>query len=201
MGGGRGYGATHSKSLASVFMNIPCIKVVAVSSLGTCGSLLVKAIEDDGVVLFLEHKLLYPIAKEFCEEEQPLDKARLVRDGDDALIMSYSKTLLDCVEVADSLKEWNVGVLDLVSLKPLDTPALIKHARRCGRVLVVEENYPYCGVASEVLAQLSESCSLEWVGRVSTQDVPIPASRKLEANVLPSKTIIKARVRGMCDGL
>jgi len=201
-GAGRGYGATHSKSLYSSLMQIPGIKVVVPSSVENVAGLLVSSIKDKDPVIFVEHKSLYSIEGEIGEDEIELGKAEVVRNGDDLLIITFGKQVMDCIDIADELEEdgINISVLDLRTLKPLDIKTIKNSVEKIGRVLVVEENYPYCSVGSEIISQINEHCFFSLDAppkKVCTIDIPIPNSKKLENQVIPNKERIKETIKQM----
>ncbi|MFA5992280.1 MAG: alpha-ketoacid dehydrogenase subunit beta [Candidatus Pacearchaeota archaeon] len=208
-GGGRGYGATHSKSLLGPLMHIPNIKIVAPSNAKEVRGLLRASILDKNPVIFVEHKLLYSLKEEIGEAGEledfiPLGKANIVKTGKDLLIISFSKQVLDCVEVANKLEKEGISieVLDLRTIKPLDVETIKKSVEKIGKVLIVEEGYSDCGVASEIISKINECCfySLSCpIKRVCTTENPIPCSSKLERETLPNIDRIESAVRGILN--
>lgn len=199
-GAGRGYGATHSKTLTASFMQIPGIKIVASSNANEVGLLLTQAVEDKNPVIFIEHKLLYGMKEDIVDDPLPIElgKARIVREGKDMVIVSYSKTVSDCLAAAQQLEEQGVActVIDLRTLKPLDMPTIKGAIDAIGKVLVVEEGFPTCGVAAEIIAKINENCfySLEAPPkRLTALDVPIACCKEYESASIPSvETIINS---------
>lgn len=192
-GAGRGYGATHSKTLTSSLMQIPGIKIVAPSNAEEAGVLLEASIKDNNPVVFIEHKLLYSRKEEVSENPPPvpIGKAKVVKVGKDIVIISYSKTLVDCLEAAKQLEDQGISckVVDLRTLKPLDMETIKEAVESVGKVLVVEEGYSDCGVAAEIIARINENCfySLEAPPkRLTTLDLPISCSKEYESAVIPS---------------
>ena len=203
-GAGRGYGTTHSKTLVSPLMHIPGIKIVAPSNPTDVKGLLKSSIKDKDPVIFIEHKLLYQEKQEIKEENIPLGKAKIVKEGGDILVISYSKTLLDCLDVANNLDKEGVSVevLDLRTIKPLDMDLIKKCVEKIGKVLIVEEGYSTCGVSSEIIAKINESWfySLDApIKRICTLDSPIPCSPDLEKEVIPSKEKIEKEIKKLIN--
>lgn len=201
-GGGKGYGATHSKTLTASLMQIPGIKIVAPSNAAEAGTLLEAAVKDQNPVIFIEHKLLYAIKAEVVKNPSPikLGQAKVVREGADLVIISYSKTVLDCLEAAKQLADEGMSctVIDLRTLKPLDIATVKEAVEKVGKVLVVEEGYSECGVAAEIITRINESCfySLEAAPkRLAALDLPFSCCAEYESAIIPSveKIISSAR--------
>jgi pyruvate/2-oxoglutarate/acetoin dehydrogenase E1 component len=199
IGAGRGYGASHSQSLERLFMGVPGIKIVCPYTPSDAKGLLKAAIRDDNLSLFIEHKLLYSQEGRVPEKEYLLDlsKAEILKPGKDLTLISYSKMLDYCLEIAEEIScELDIEVIDLRSLKPLDLETIAESVKKTGRVVFVEEGPKIGGIGAEVCSQIAENC-LEYLNgrvvRVGAQDFPIPSSRPLEDEVLPNKDkIIKA---------
>jgi len=205
-GAGRGYGATHSKSLYAPLMHIPCIKIVAPSSPENVKGLLKASVQDKNPVIFVEHKLLYGVKGnvDMAQDYIPLGKAKIARKGDDVLIISYSKMVNDCLQVADKLDKEGISVevIDLRTVKPIDIKLIKSSVEKIGRVVIVDEGYGECGVASEIVAKINEHCfySLDApIRRVCSLDVPIPCCPSFEKEVIPSCEKIESAVRGMVN--
>ncbi len=198
-GGGRAYGANHSQSLESLFMNIPGIKILAPSTPYDVKGLLKAAIRDDNPVLFVENKLLYDLTGEVPEGEIiiPIGKAKVVKEGKDITLISYSRMLHTAIEASKTLEEqdMDVEVIDLTCLKPLDMTTISNSVKKTGRVVFVEESHKTGGIGAEVCARIIENC-LPYIDgrivRIGAADVPIPCSSFLESQVLPSKESIVA---------
>lgn len=189
-GAGRGYGASHSQSLEGWLIQVPGLKVVAPSDPADAHGLLKSALRDDSPVVFIENKLLYPKAGEVADDTPPvpLGQARIRRAGRDITLVSYGRMLDLALEAADLLAGEGVEceVIDLRTLKPLDTATLEESVRRTGRFVFVEEGTG--GVGAAVSAAITERCVGALVGRpvrVATRDVPIPSSGPLERRVVP----------------
>lgn len=207
-GAGRGYGATHSQSLERIFLGVPGIKVAAPANATDAAGLLQSAIRDNNPVVFLEHKLLYPMRFEVAEElppPLPFGRAALVREGGDATLVGWSYMTVVCLQAAALLAEEGieVDVVDLRTLNPLDMATVVESVQSTGRVVVVEEGPLTGGFAAEIAAQIMEQAHdyLEHpVARVAMPDFPVPSSKVLEAEVMPTPERIAAAVRTMVEG-
>jgi pyruvate/2-oxoglutarate/acetoin dehydrogenase E1 component len=189
-GAGRGYGASHSQSLEGWLIQVPGLKVVAPSDPADAKGLLKSAIRDDNPVIFIENKLLYPKTGELDADAPPipLGQARTRRPGTDITIASYGRMLDLTLEAADILAAEGVEceVIDLRTLKPLDTATLFASVERTGRFVFVEEGTG--GVGATVCSTVVEGCFGALVGRpvrVAARDVPIPSAGPLERYVIP----------------
>ena len=150
----------HSESPESYFAYTPDLRVVAASTPDTARALLLAAIRSDAPYIFLEPKRLYRRGRIEPEDEiETVDpgRARLLRDGDDALLISYGPMIDIALAAADELREEGhaVGVLDLVSLAPLDVETILGQAARSGRVVVTSESIRRCSISSEVVSLLA----------------------------------------------
>lgn len=193
-GGGRGYGASHSQCLESLFMNVPGLKIVAPSTPSDARDMLRVAIRDDGPVLFVEHKLLYGKKGEVPEGGANVDSlggAVVRRPGNDVTLASYSRMVDVCLDAAETLADEGVDVevIDLRSLRPIDESTLIKSIEKTGHFVVAEEGHKVGGIGAEVAAIVAEQglAFLDGpVQRVGALDSPIPSAMSLEAQVLPN---------------
>ncbi len=189
-GAGRGYGASHSQSLEGWLIQVPGLKVVAPSDPADAKGLLKSAIRDDNPVVFIENKLLYPKKGDVPDDLDavPLGQARVCRPGDDITIVTYGRMVDLALEAAAILAEEDVlcEVVDLRTLKPLDTETIFRSVRRTGRLVFVEEGTG--GIGAEVCARVVENCLAHLKGRpvrVAARDVPIPSAGPLEQRVIP----------------
>ncbi len=206
-GGGRGYGATHSQSLESWTAKIPGVKVVAPAFCEDARGMLISAIRDDNPVVFVEHKKLYGTKGELGDEAKaaPLEKARVVKEGSDVTVISYSWMLHRCLEAARELEKEGVScrVLDLRSLKPLDEEAVFEAVEATGRVVLAEEGVRTMGIGAELAARIAEECLFSLDAppvRVAAPDTHIPCSPPLEKAVIPGPAaVIQAVRRVMSD--
>jgi pyruvate/2-oxoglutarate/acetoin dehydrogenase E1 component len=195
--GGYGGGALyHSQMNESWFCNSPGIKVVCPSTPYDAKGLIKAALRDPNPVLIYEIKQLYrdnKIAEELPEEDYivPIGKARVARSGKDLTMISYGTPVYLCLEAADKLAEqgYDVEVIDLRSLVPLDMDAIVASVQKTNRVMVVNEAPKTCGFAGEVVARINEA-AFEHLDapalRVTRLDTPVPWVQPLELFVLPS---------------
>jgi pyruvate/2-oxoglutarate/acetoin dehydrogenase E1 component len=199
-GGGFSGGAFHSQNPEAWFVHTPGLKVVAPATAADAKGLLVSAIRDPNPVCYLEHKGLYRHIKgEVPEGEHtvPLGEARVARQGDELSVIAYGSAVHLATQAAEQLEE-DIEVLDLRTLSPLDTDAILASARRTGKVLVAHEATQSCGVGGEVAALISEHAFEDLdapVRRLTTPDVPIPFSPPLEQHVLPQLDDMKEACR------
>jgi pyruvate/2-oxoglutarate/acetoin dehydrogenase E1 component len=192
-GGYRGYGPSHSQSLAAWFMNVPGLKVVAPGHAAQAAALLRTAIRDEDPVLFLEHKLLYgqKVPRDGVREEAHLGRARIARSGTDVSIITYGYGVTLALQAAARLAQSGVDaeVVDMVTLKPYDRDTVFSSVRRTGKAVFLEEGPMTAGVTAELCAAVAEECLWDLDGRlvrVGARDLPIPAAANAERMVLPS---------------
>ncbi len=201
-GGGFSGGPFHSQNPEAWFMHSPGIKVVAPSTAHDAKGLLHAAIRDPNPVCFMEHKHLYRRIKGEVPEgiyETPMT-ARIARPGSDLVVITYGAMVHTALEATEDLDGASVEVLDLRSLVPLDTGAILDSVARCSKVVIVDEANSTCAAGAEVAAVIAEHGFEDLDGpvvRVATPDVPIPFSPPLEQAVLPSVE----RVREACREL
>jgi pyruvate/2-oxoglutarate/acetoin dehydrogenase E1 component len=199
-GGGFSGGPFHSQNPEAWFLQVPGLRVVAPATAADAKGLLVSAIRDPNPVCYLEHKGLYRHVKgEIPEGDHavPIGEARIAREGEEMSVIAYGSSVHLALEAADALGE-DIEVLDLRSLAPLDTEAILRSARKTGKVLVAHEATRSCGVGAEVAAIVTEDAfeSLDApVRRLTTPDVAIPFSPPLEQAVLPQLDDMKEACR------
>ena len=204
-GAGWGVGAQHTHNLEAWFVHCPGLKVVMPSSPADFKGLLKSAIRDDNPVVFLCDMTLLHQAGELDADPQrlvPLGQAAVRRSGRDVTLVSYAKTVHTCLAAAEALARDGISaeVIDLRSLKPLDMDTVLQSVRHTGRLVVVHEAGPLCGVGAEVAAQVVERAfdSLKApVRRMTSADVPTPASYPLEQAFLPQADAVVAAVHGL----
>ncbi len=192
-GGGRQLGATHSQTPDSVFSHFPGLKVVSPGTAADAKGLLKAAIREDDPVLFIEHATLYQAKGEVPDDEDfiiPIGESDVKREGKDATIVSYSKGLQLSLDAAEKLAQEgiDVEVIDLRTLRPLDTRPVIESVKKTNRIVVVEEGWRSYGVGSEIAARVQE-LAFDYldapVRRVAQAEVPLPYNRRLEQSALP----------------
>lgn len=194
MGSGTGAAAQHTQSLETLFTNIPGLKVVYPATPSDAKGLLKSAIRDNDPVVFLEHKLygtegLIPAG----EYTIPFGKADVKRQGTDVTVITYGKTVFTALEAAAILEddEVSVEVIDLRSLRPLDTEAIFTSVRKTGKVVVVHEAPGFGGFSGEIVSTIvgDPQCFTALsapVARVCGKELPIPFNKQLELQLPPS---------------
>ena len=204
-GGGRGYGATHSQSLERLFTGVPGLQVVAPATALDASALLQTALLGSNPVLFLEHKLLYPMrweAPEGLPPPQPFGQARVARAGAQVTIIAWSGMVPQAERAAEILAAEGVlaEVIDLRTLVPLDTDTIVSSVRKTGRVLIVEEGPRTGGFAAEIACRIFEAAydGLDApIRRLTCPDCPMPAAQTLEAACIPNAQTIAAEARAL----
>jgi len=204
-GGGFSGGPFHSQNPEAWFMHAPGIKVVAPSTAEDAKGLLISAIRDPNPTLFLEHKHLYRRVKGDVPEGEHTTPftARIARPGTDLVVIAYGAMVHTALQVAEELEDsGSVEVLDLRSLVPLDVDAILDSARRCSKVVIVDEANATCAAGAQVSSIIAEHAFEDLDGpvvRVATPDVPIPFSPPLEQAVLPSVDRVREAVRELLE--
>lgn len=202
-GGGVRGGPYHSQNPEGWFCHTPGLKVVAPAFPDDAKGLLKAAIREDDPVLYFEHKGLYRRVKGEVPEGDhvvPLGKARLVREGRDASVITYGSGVHTALEAAETLKGEGIEieVLDLRSLVPLDLEAVLATVRKTGRAVIVHEDWRRGGYGAEIAALLAEH-AMDYLDapvlRVASQDTPVPFAATLEEAHLPSAAKVAAAVR------
>jgi pyruvate dehydrogenase E1 component beta subunit len=198
-GGGSRFGAQHSQSVENWVMMIPGLKVVAPSTPGDVVGLLAAAIRDPDPVVFFEHKSLLATKGEVPDGEvvDELGVARVAREGTDCTIVALALMVPRALEAAELLAEQGISaeVIDLRSLVPLDTQAILGSVTKTSRLFTVEENPRLCGWGAEVASIVVDEVFWDLDGpvvRITTPHIPLPAAEALEDMAIPSvDTIVK----------
>jgi pyruvate/2-oxoglutarate/acetoin dehydrogenase E1 component len=199
-GGGFSGGPFHSQNPEAWFLQTPGLRVVAPATAADAKGILISAIRDPNPVCYLEHKGLYRHVKDEVPEGEhtvPLGKARIAREGDEMSVIAYGSSVPLALQAAQELDE-DIEVVDLRSLCPLDTEAILTSVRKTNKVLVAHEATRSCGVGAEVAALISEEAFEDLdapVRRLTAADVPIPFSPPLEQRVLPQLDDMKEACR------
>lgn len=201
-GGTTGGGPFHSQSLEALYSHYPGIVVMTPATVEDAYSMLLEAVALDDPVVFCEHKLLYYHlkAEKLPDAAMPVGKARIARAGRDATVVTYSAMLHEALQAAEDLVEegWRIEVIDLRTVKPLDTDTILASVARTGRLLAVGEAWPWGGVTAEVVARVtSEGFGLLDAApmRLNAKDTPIPYHPDLWAAYRPTAESIAARLR------
>ncbi|MEQ1753248.1 MAG: pyruvate dehydrogenase complex E1 component subunit beta [Micropepsaceae bacterium] len=199
-------GAQHSQSYGSWYAHVPGLRVVAPYFAADAKGLLKAAIRDPNPVVFLENEICYGRSFEVPVGDDhvvPIGKARVVREGTDVTLVAYSITVGMALQAIDILSKEGISVelIDLRSLRPLDTETVIASVKKTNRILTVEESWPVCGIASEISTQVVEQ-AFDYLdappARVTGKDVPMPYAANLEKLALPSVDEIVAAVKAVC---
>jgi len=202
-GGGFSAAAQHSQSMYQVMTAFPGLKVVVPSNAYDAKGLLLAAIADDDPVLFFEPKALYQVACEVPDEYYtiPLGQAAMPREGDDVTVVAFGQMVGRAAQAIDEL-EAELGItcdlIDPRSTSPLDEETILESVRATGRLVVIDESPPRCGLTADVAAMAAERVfhSLKApVKQVCAPHSPVPFSPELEAAYLPSVERIKAAIR------
>ena len=198
--------AQHSQCYASWYAHCPGLKVVAPYSAGDAKGLLKSAIRDPNPVIFLENEILYGQSFEVPEDPDfvvPIGRAKVVRAGGDVTIAAFSIMVGHALEAAALLAEEGVDaeVIDLRTIRPLDTATLVESVTKTNRLVSVEEGWPFAGIGSELAATMMELVFDHLdapVARVTGVDVPMPYAAKLEQLALPQPEGIAAAAKAVC---
>jgi pyruvate dehydrogenase E1 component beta subunit len=192
-GGGSRFGAQHSQSVENWVMMIPGLKVVAPSTPLDVVGLMAAAIRDPDPVVFMEHKSLMADKADIPEGEivDELGVARVVRAGGDCTIVALALMVPRALEAADRLADQGISaeVIDLRTLVPLDTQAILGSVAKTSRLFTVEENPRLCGWGAEIASIVADEAFWDLDGpvvRITTPHIPLPAAESLEDMAIPS---------------
>ncbi|MBI4253764.1 MAG: alpha-ketoacid dehydrogenase subunit beta [Candidatus Rokubacteria bacterium] len=201
-GGGRQLAAQHSHSLEGWFAHIPGIKVLTPATPADARGLLLAALADPDPVFVFEHATLYPTEGEVDEAAGPAEigRAAVRREGSAVTLVTYGGSLPKTLAAADRLAVEGIEaeVLDLRSLRPLDTPAILASVVKTHRAVIVDEGWRTCSLAAEVSARIMEQGFYDLdgpVARVCSAEVPMPYAKHMEDAALPQAETIAATVR------
>jgi len=204
--GGTNVGATHSHTTENVLAHHPGVKVVVPSTAYDAKGLLKSAIRDNDPVFFLENTILYGDKGEVPADDYliPLGKADVKREGSDLTIVSYGRAVIQSLAAANLLQQEHnisVEVVDLRSIRPLDIDTVLASVRKTHRVLVVEEQKPFCGVGAQLAYMIQSEAFDELDGpiaRLCTIDAPAIYSPPAEAEQLPNpQRILRAVIEAL----
>ena len=193
----------HSQALESWYAHFPGLKVVMPSTAADAKGLLKSAIRDDDPVIFMEQERMYGMKGEVPDDPDftiPLGVADIKREGTDATIVARSLTVPLALKAAEELEKdgISVEVVDPRTIRPLDIDTIIRSVKKTNRVVIVEESHAFCGVGSEISAQIMER-AFDYldapVKRLSSADAPMPYAKNLEQLALPDVARIVAAVR------
>jgi pyruvate dehydrogenase E1 component beta subunit len=198
--------AQHSQDYSSWYSNIPGLRVVTPSNAADAKGLLKAAIRDPNPVIFLENEMLYghsgPVPK-LDDFVLPIGKARIARAGNDVTIIAWSNGMTYALKAAEELSQQGIEaeVIDLRTLKPMDTETIIASVKKTGRAVTVEEGWAQSGVGAEIATRIMEQ-AFDYldapVARVSGKEVPMPYAANLEKLALPSVTEVVDAAKSVC---
>ena len=200
-------GAQHSQNFAPWYASVPGLIVIAPFDAADAKGLLKAAIRTDDPVVFLENELVYGRSFEVPQIDDwvlPIGKARTVRSGSDVTIITYSIGVGLSLEAAETLAAEGIDaeVIDLRTLRPLDKAAVLESLARTNRLVIAEEGWPVCSIASEIIAICMEDGFDDLdapVMRVCDEDVPLPYAANLEKIALIDAARIVAAVKKVCN--
>lgn len=199
-------GAQHSQCFASWYAHIPGLKVVAPYSAADAKGLLKSAIRDPNPVIFLENELIYGSSFDVPDDEDhvvPIGKAAVVREGSDVTITTFSICVRHALEAADALAQIGIEaeVIDLRTIRPLDTETVLESVRKTNRLVNIEEGWPFAGIGAEICALVCDQ-AFDYLDapplRVCAEDVPLPYAANLEKLALPNVEKIIQAVKTVC---
>jgi pyruvate dehydrogenase E1 component beta subunit len=198
--------AQHSQDYSAWYSHIPGLKVIAPYTAADAKGLLKAAIRDPNPVIFLENEILYghsfPVPK-IDDFVLPIGKARIARAGRDVTIVSVSIGMTYALKAADELAKDGIEaeVIDLRTLRPMDSDTIIESVKKTGRIVTVEEGWPQSGIGAEIAARLMEG-AFDYldapVTRVTGKDVPMPYAANLEKLALPSVAEVVEAAKAVC---
>ncbi len=204
--GGTNVGATHSHTPENLVANFPGLKCVVPATAADAKGLMKSAIRDNDPVFFMESTLLYGEEGEVPEDPDfliPIGKADVKREGTDLTIVAHGRSVLMALKAATELKKKHnvdVEVIDLRSIRPLDEATILKSVKKTNRVLLVEENKPYCGIGAQI-SHLIQRRAFDYldapIHRISALDAPAIYSPPLERIQLPEAPLIVREVLDM----
>ena len=203
-GGGVAAGPFHSQSNEAWFAHTPGLKVLYPSSVYDAKGLLLAAFEDPNPVIFFEHKALYRMLSDEIPDDYytvEIGKAKIVKAGTDCSIITYGMGVQWALELAKK-QDYNIEILDLRTLLPLDYAAISETVKKTGRVLLLHEDTLFGGLGAEVSAYISENL-FEYLDapliRVAGLDTPIPFTKTLEDNIFMPKTRLAAQLEKLMN--
>jgi pyruvate dehydrogenase E1 component beta subunit len=206
-GAGRQLAAQHSHSLEGWYAHIPGIKVLTPATLEDARGMLWPALQDPDPVLIFENGSLYSMEGELAVDAGAVDisKAAIRRPGKHITLITYGGTLFKTLQATDELECAGIDaeVVDLRTLRPLDTPTVIESVARTHRAVIVDEGWRSGSISAEIMARIMENAFYELdapVPRVCSAEVPMPYPKHLEDAAIPQVPAIVAAVRRMVTG-
>jgi pyruvate dehydrogenase E1 component beta subunit len=199
-------GAQHSQCYASWYAHVPGLKVVAPFDAADAKGLMKSAIRDNNPVVFLEHEIMYGQSFDVPDDSDftvPIGKAKIMREGSDVTIVAFSRMVGHALAAAEELAAQGISaeVINLRSIRPLDTETIVNSVRKTNRLVSVEESWPFAGIGSELAAVAMEHAFDHLdapMARVTGLDVPLPYAANLEKMALPQIHNIVEAVQRVC---
>jgi pyruvate dehydrogenase E1 component beta subunit len=191
-GGGQQLAATHSQNLEVWFAHVPGLKVVAPSTPADARGMLRTAVRDNNPIIFLENLALYNVKGDVPDGDYsvPFGQAKVTKEGKDLTVVSYSRMAAVALDVAQRMEQENqlsIEVVDVRSLRPMDTQTIVNSVKKTNRAIVFEEDWLSFGIGAEIAARVQEEAFDELdapVKRVASVEVPLPYSKPLERAAL-----------------
>jgi pyruvate/2-oxoglutarate/acetoin dehydrogenase E1 component len=199
-----GEAAQHSQSLEALFCHIPGLKVVMPSTPYIAKGLLKSAIRDEDPVIFIEHKMLYPMTGDVPEEDYtvPIGKAQILKEGSDVTIVATSWMVHKAMAAAETLSSAGIEaeVIDPITLVPLDIQAILDSVKKTGYLIVVHEAFRRCGFGTEVSSIVADQ-GFDYLNGpikvIACKEAPIPYCPALEDQILPKSEDVVSAVMGL----
>jgi pyruvate dehydrogenase E1 component beta subunit len=198
--------AQHSQCYSAWYAHIPGLKVIAPYTASDAKGLLKAAIRDPNPIVFLEHEILYGQSFDVPNDDDwvlPIGKAKVVREGTDVTLVSFSRAMTYALDAAEVLagEGINAEVIDLRTLRPLDMATIIASVKKTNRIVTVEESWPVCSIGTEICASVTRD-AFDYLDAPPTQvsgaDVPMPYAANLEALALPTAGQVADAARAVC---
>ena len=206
-GAGRQLAAQHSHSLEGWYAHIPGIKVLTPATLEDARGMLWTALEDPDPVLIFEHGLLYNMEGEMAADAGPVEisRAAIRRAGTQISLITYGGTLFKTLQAADELARQGIDaeVVDLRTLRPLDSATILTSVQRTHRALIIDEGWKSGSISAEIIARIMENAFYDLdapVARVCSVEVPMPYPKHLEDAAIPQAATIVAAARRVVTG-
>ena len=199
-------GAQHSQDYSAWYSNVPGLKVIAPYTAADYKGLMKSAIRDPNPIVFLENEILYGQSFEVPQMENftvPIGKARIARAGKDLTIVSFSIGMTYALKAAAELAKEGIDaeVIDLRTIRPMDTDTIVRSVMKTGRCVTVEEGWAQSGVGSEIMARIMEH-AFDYLDapviRITGKDVPMPYAANLEKLALPNVGEVIAAAKAVC---
>ena len=204
IGKGWGQGPQHSQSLEAIFSHIPGLKVVCPSNANDAKGLLLNSILDPDPVIFFEHRWLHQTSSLVPIKNYliPIGKAKILNKGDDITLISFSYGIIECLKSLAYLKKNKINpeIIDLRSLRPLDSKKIINSVKKTKKVLIIDNGMVKNGISAEVSAIINENCKDKIkIKRIGVVDSPIPSSPALAKFAYPDKNLIIKNIFSMLN--